>query len=135
VTAQRDPIVAGSALVLTGDWLPIARKAALIADRARHYNGAPSDPAYLTLAKALTSAMSANMSECGRSVIAEAELLHAIPQQEQLTVNVTIADAARQLGLTERQTRRHAPRLGGKKIGGQWFLNQNAIDEHRRGQQ
>jgi hypothetical protein len=47
---------------------------------------------------------------------------------------VTIAEAARQLGLSERQTRRRAPQLGGRRVGGVWLLDQIAIDEHRRGQ-
>jgi hypothetical protein len=29
---------------------------------------------------------------------------------------------------------RLAPKLGGKKIAGRWLLDQDAIDEHRKGQ-
>jgi len=75
--------------------------------------------------------MSANASARGRSVIDKAELLQAITEQERLTV--TIEDAARQLALSERQVRRLAPKLNGRKINGQWLIDQDAINEHKEG--
>jgi len=53
---------------------------------------------------------------------------------EQEPPTVTVAEAARQLGLSERQTRRRAPQLGGKRIGGVWLIDQDAIAEHKEGQ-
>ena len=128
VTAQANgPIVAGTAVVLTGEWLEAALQAVLIAARARTRNGLPNSAAHLELAKAFTAAMSAS----GRSDVREAEQLQHYPQQEPPTV--TIEDAARQLAVSERQARRLAPKLGGKKIDGQWFLDQDAINEHKEG--
>ena len=132
MTAQPNaPIVAGTAVVLTGEWLEAALQAVLIAARARTRNGLPNSAAHLELAKALAEAMSANASARGRSVIDKAELLQAITEQERLTV--TIEDAARQLALSERQVRRLAPKLNGRKINGQWLIDQGAINEHKEG--
>jgi hypothetical protein len=129
VTSQPDgPIVAGAAVVLTGESLRAALQAVLIAKRTRKLNGHPDSTADLELAQALIAATSAN----GHSDVREPEELKDYPQREPPTV--PIAEAARQLGLSERQARRLAPKLGGRKIGGQWFLDQNACDEHRRGQ-
>jgi hypothetical protein len=125
------PIVAGSAVILTGESVEAALQAVLIAARARTRNGLPNSAAHLELAKAFAEAMSANASARGRSVIDKAELLQAITEQERLTV--TIEDAARQLALSERQVRRLAPKLNGRKINGQWLIDQDAIDEHKEG--
>ena len=125
------PIVAGSAVILTGESVEAALQAVLIAARARTRNGLPNSAAHLELAKALAEAMSANASARGRSVIDKAELLQAITEQERLTV--TIEDAARQLALSERQVRRLAPKLNGRKINGQWLIDQDAINEHKEG--
>jgi hypothetical protein len=46
---------------------------------------------------------------------------------------VTVDHASRQLGLSPRQTRRLAPKLGGKLIDGRWRLDQAAIDDHLNG--
>ena len=122
------PFVAGAAVVLTGEWLKTALQAVLIAARARTRNGLPNSAAHLALAQALTTAMSAR----GHSDMREPEELQDYPQQERPTV--PIADAARQCRVSTRHARRLAPKLGGKKIGGQWFLDQDAIDEHKKGQ-
>jgi len=129
MTAQSpDPIVAGAVVILTGESLRAALQAVLIAARVRTRNGLPNSAAHLALAKALGAAMSAN----GHSDVREPEELQHYPQQEPPTV--TVAEAARQLGLSERQTRRRAPQLGGKRIGGVWLLDQDAIAEHKEGQ-
>ena len=129
MTAQPNgPIIAGTAVVLTGEWLESALQAVLIAARARSRNGLPNSGSHLALAQALNAAMSARGHSDGRVT----EDWEDHPQQEPPTV--TVAEAARQLGLSERQTRRRAPQLGGKRIGGVWLLDQDAVNEHREGQ-
>lgn len=125
IAQPQGPVVAGSAVVLADGWLGIARQAVLIADKTRRRNGLPSSRSYIALAEALTSAMSVH----GHSDVRETEELQDHPQE----LAVTIADAAEQLGLSERQTRRLAQRLGGKRIAGRWLLDQDAIDDHRNG--
>ena len=120
-------VVAGTAVILTGESLKHALDAVLIAARGRTLNGLPNSATHLELAKAFTAAMSAR----GHSDVREPEELQHYPQA---VPTVTVAEAAIQLELTERQTRRHAPKLGGKKIAGRWLLDQDAIDEHKKGQ-
>jgi hypothetical protein len=121
------PIVAGSAVILTGESVEAALQAVLIAARARTRNGLPNSAAHLELAKAFTTAMSA-ARQCD---VAEPEPLQHYPQQQP---TVTIRDAAQQLNLSYRQTQRLAPKLAGKLIAGRWLLDQDAIDEHKKGQ-
>jgi hypothetical protein len=119
-------VVAGTAVVLTGDWLQTTLQAVLIASRSRRHNGLPNNAAHAELAGALDDAMAAHGQSDGR----EPEELHHYPQEQP---TVTVEDAARQLGLSHRQTRRLAPRLGGKLIAGRWLLDQTAINEHKEG--
>ena len=120
------PVVAGAAVILTGDWLQNTRQALLIAARARKYNGLPVSSKDQALFEALTRAMSAY----GQSDVPEPAELQDYPQTDP---TVTIDDAARQLRLSPRQTRRLAPKLGGRIIAGRWLLDQTAIDEHLAG--
>jgi hypothetical protein len=123
---QGGPLVVGAVVVLTAEWLEAALQAVLIAARARRQNGLPNSAAHLALAKALNSAMSADGHSDVREIEPEHDYSYAQP-------TVTIAEAARQLGLSERQTRRRAPQLGGRRVGGVWLLDQIAIDEHKEG--
>jgi len=117
------PLVAGAAVILTGDWLKTTLQDVKIATRTRRFNGLPVKAANTALIEALTLAMAAR----GQSDVPEPQGLQHYPQQ---APTVTIDDAARQLGLSPRQTRRLAPKLGGQIIGGQWRLDQDAINEH-----
>lgn len=138
---QRAPFVSSGVVVLDGEWLNVARRAVLVADAARRRNGLPTSTAYLALAEAITAAMSAPASKTetlssalaarGQKDIDKSALLQAIPEMEP---TVTIKDAARQLGCSRRQARRLAEKLGGRKVCGNWLLDQAAIDEHRKGQ-
>jgi hypothetical protein len=121
VTGQPDGlIVAGAAVILTGQWLETARRAALIADGARVRNGLSHSAEYVELASTITAAMSAR----GQTDVRNFQELQNYPQEQP---TVTIPNAAEQLELSERQTRRLAPQLGGKKIGGQWLVSQTAL--------
>jgi hypothetical protein len=119
------PIVAGAAVILTGDFLITTKQALLTANRTRRINGLPESTANHALIEALTQAMAA----CGQLDVPEPQGL----QHVQIEPTVTIRDAARHLQLSERQTRRLAPKLGGKLKNGMWLLDQAAIDEHLRG--
>ena len=124
---EHGPFVAGTAVILTGESVEAALQAVLIAARARTRNGLPNSAVHLELAKAFTAAMSGS----GQKDVREPLELQHYPQQEPPTV--PIADAARQCRVSTRHARRLAPKLGGKKIGGQWFLDQDAINEHKEG--
>jgi hypothetical protein len=75
---------------------------------------------YVELASTITAAMSAR----GQTDVRNFQELQNYPQEQP---TVTIPNAAEQLELSERQTRRLAPQLGGKKIGGQWLVSQTAL--------
>jgi hypothetical protein len=98
----------------------------LIAVRTRRHNGLPTTSADTALAQALSAAMAAH----GQSDVREPVVLPSFPPMEP---TVTIKDAAQQFGLSQRQTRRLAPKLGGRIRAGQWLLDQSAIDEHLTG--
>jgi hypothetical protein len=106
--------------------LKTTRQAVLIAARTRQRNGLPVTAADTALAQALTQAMTAS----GQSDVREPEGLQHYPQTQP---TVPVKDAARQLELSERHTRRLAPKLGAKLINGVWRLDQAAIDEHKKG--
>jgi hypothetical protein len=127
VTADTGLIVAGAAVIVTGHYLKTMQQALLIAARTRKLNGLPVSAADKTLAEALTCAMAAH----GQTDVLEPEVLQHYPQTPP---TVPLADAAKQLRLSRRHTRRLAPKLGGKKIAGVgWLLDQTAIDEHMEG--
>ena len=119
-------VVAGGAVVLTGDWLHTTRQAVLIAARTRRVNGLPASAAHNALTEALADAMAAN----GHADVPELVDVQRFPAE---LPTVTVDDAAQQIGLSRRQTRRLAPRLGGKIIAGRWLLDQTAINEHKEG--
>jgi hypothetical protein len=119
-------VVAGSAVILTGDWVQTTLQAVLIATRSRRHNGLPNNAAHTELAQALADAMAAN----GRADVPEPVDVQRFPAE---LPTVTVDDAAQQLGLSRRQARRLAPRLGGRLIAGRWLLDQTAINEHKEG--
>lgn len=122
-------VVAGTAVVLTGPAVETALQAALIAIRSRRANGLPDSAAYRALASALVHARSGS----GHSDVQD----QAVGQHFSTEApTVPIAEAVARLGICDRQVRRLAPRLGGRKIGGRWFVDEQALAEHlemRRG--
>lgn len=119
-------LTAGGAVILTGPALRTALRAVLTATRARQRFDPPNS-AYAELAEHLLRAMSAE----GHPDVRHDDPLHTGINEELPTV--PIDEAARQLGLSQRQTRRLAPKLGGKRVAGRWLLDQLAIDEHVEG--
>jgi len=126
--AQADPpgvVVAGSAVILHGPALRAALDCVLIACRSRRLSGLPDSRTYRDLASALAVA-SAN----GHTDVRET---CSLPSYFQEQPTVPVEQAAHQLGLSQRQTRRLAPKLGGRITAGRWLLDQQAINEHQEG--
>lgn len=119
-------LVAGSAVILTGPAAERALQAVLIAIRARRSNGYAESPEYRLLAESLARARSATgHADFGDSVLGQ-HLRYEPP-------TVPLPEAARRIGVGLRQARRLAPRLGGTKVGGRWFVDGDALDEHLYG--
>jgi hypothetical protein len=116
-------LVAGGVVVLSGEAARATAEAMLIAVRSRRVNGVPRSRTYDILAAALVAA-AGHVDVRTEPQIAELSVRHP---------SVSVEDAAPRLGLSERQTRRLAPKLGGQKIGGRWFLDDQAIREHIEG--
>lgn len=116
-------MVAGTAVILTGPAVETALQAALIAIRARRVNGLPASSAYRTLAAALGQARSAAGHADFREPV---DVQHFSVQAP----TVPITQAADRLGVCDRQMRRLARRLGGRKIGGRWFVDEQLLVEH-----
>ena len=85
----------------------------------------PASETYRELATALAQVESA----AGHSDIREALAVQHFPVEPM----VPLVEAAARLGLTDRQVRRLAPRLGGKKIGGRWLIDEQALVEQIEG--
>jgi len=116
----------GPVVVLSGSALQAALDAVRIAVRVRRQNGY-ADSVWLS---ALIQAFGqAAMSATGHSDVRES--IGAEDVSERPTV--PLDQAARRLNIGERQARRLAPQLGGQKIGGRWFVDKIALDEHIEG--
>ncbi|WP_418003353.1 hypothetical protein ACNO8X_26095 [Mycobacterium sp. PDNC021] len=118
-------VVAGSAVILTGGAARAALQAALIAIRARRANGLPASEPYRELARALAQVESGG----GHSDIHE----RVVVEHFSVGPTVPLVEAAARLGLSGRQLRRLAPQLGGKKIGGMWLVDEQALADEIEG--
>lgn len=116
----------GGLVIVTGPALRPALLSALVAIKDRKRKGLPTRT-YEDLACAFAAAMAA----AGHSVIDKTELLQAVPMQPTLP----LTDAATRLGLSVRQARRLAKRLGGQKVGGRWLVDETALSDHIEGKQ
>lgn len=123
MTAPQPPLVITTAVILTGDQLRTALTAVLIAARARTINGLPPSRAYNDLGQALAAATHGQLA-VPKPVEAETPKMRP---------TVPIEEAAPLLGLSRRQTRRLAPKLGGRLIAGRWLLDEQAVQEHLQG--
>lgn len=115
--------VAGSAVVLTGSAAKAALQAVLVAIRSRKANGAGVSPAYTVLAQALGSAMSAT---------GHADVREPVDSEDYWVDEPTVSapEAAQRLGIGDRQMRRLAQKLGGRKRAGRWFVNEQSLNEY-----
>jgi hypothetical protein len=116
----------GGVVIVHGTAARTLCEAVLIAERARRSSGLPLSRDYATLAAELHAAMSAT----GQSDVRSAPDHDA----DVVTPTVSIEQAAAELGLSKRQTRRLAPDLGGRIIAGRWFIDRTALTEHIEGQ-
>ncbi|MBB2772332.1 UNVERIFIED_ORG: hypothetical protein GGE11_003257 [Mycolicibacterium obuense] len=117
-------LTAHAAVVLTGPAARAALDCVLIAIRTRRANKLPESSAHIALAHALQTAVAVNgQSDVRKTVTAHADLMPTVP----------VDQAAERLGLSHRHTRRIAPRLGGRRSAGRWFLDEQAIREHLEG--
>lgn len=124
MTTPTNPIVAGTAVILTGEWLEIALKPLLLAERHRRLNRLPDSESERRLASALRQAMSAEpQTDRPKPVGAHTDSARWI----------TTRKAAEMLGCTERHARRIAGRLDGIRDGRGWFIPESAIREHQAG--
>jgi hypothetical protein len=117
-------LAAGPVVIVTGPAARAALDCVAIATRTRRLNGLPNSRIYGALAEALRTAVAAS----GQSGVREAVAAHP-----DVMPTIPVDEAATRLGLSHRQTRRLAPRLGGRKIGGRWFFDEQAITEHMEG--
>lgn len=115
----------GGVVVISGTAARTLCEAVLIAERARRSSGLPVSRDYSTLAAELHAAVSASGQSDVRAV--------PDPDPDVVEPTVPIEQAAAELGLSKRQTRRLAPVLGGRIVGGRWLLDQQAIREHIEG--
>lgn len=119
----------GGVVVLSGPALRCALDAALLAVRQRKLTaGLPFSTApYESLACELLAAMAAS----GHGDVRACAITDPVPVDEQPTV--PLAEAAAELGISRRQARRLAPKLGGQIITGSWFVNGTALRQHIEG--
>lgn len=73
----------------------------------------------------------AAMAAAGHSDVRLPAIGNAVPMKP----TVPLDEAADRLGVSLRQARRLAPRVGGRKIGGRWFVDEMALREHIEGTQ
>jgi hypothetical protein len=119
--AESGLIRTGGVLVLTGPGLRCALECVLIAIKHRRLSGLPNKR-YEHLARELHAAMTAaGQSDAPQPAVRQPVWVHQ--------PTVPIAEAAHRLGRSDRQTRRLAPRLGGRIIGGRWFVDELALRE------
>lgn len=123
---MRGLLIAGTAVVLTGEALNTTRQAVLIAVRSRRLNGLPPSTGYAAILDAINCAMTAEGQTVSTASPSEDSVPHDAP-------TVPLADAARRLGYSRRHARRLAPLLGGRKVAGRWLVDAQAVTEHTEG--
>ncbi len=112
-------------VVLTGPALRAARDCALIAANHRKLSRLP----YQTY-EALAREFHAAMSVCGHSDVRLPAISDSVEVQKP---TVPLDEVATRLGVSDRHARRLAPKLGGKKIGRCWVVDETALRQHIEG--
>ena len=118
----------GGVVLLHGAAVRCALEVTVTLMRGRQLDGRPTSRQHRELAQTLADALAA--SDTGHSDVRPKRLAHHQVQQD-----ITVAEAAKLLNLSPRQVCRLAPRLGGRKSGGQWRLDHQAVTEHAEGTQ
>lgn len=120
-------MVAGTAVVLTGPAARAALRLVNVALSARRVNGARKVPEYQELGEALLRVVSAT----GHPVVREDVVPQDLWVDDEPTLSVP--EVAQRLGISERQARRLAEKLDGRKKAGRWFVSEEALNEHMEG--
>lgn len=117
----------GEIVVLSGPALKEARDMAVIATKHRKRSGIPYQN-YVAYACEFAEAMAA----AGQSDVRSPAISKSVAVEQP---TVPIADVATRLGISCRQARRLAKKLGGQIIAGRWFVHEAALNEHIEGRQ
>lgn len=117
----------GELVIVTGAALRPAFLSALTAIKQRRRDGLPTR-VYEDLACAYGAAMAAG----GHADVRLPAISDPVPVEPP---TVPLAEAASRLGISDRQARRLADKLGGQKIGARWFVDEMALREHIEGKQ
>jgi hypothetical protein len=127
VTAAPQPVglaAVGNCIVIAGDWLPVLARALQAAQERRRLNGLPPGRAYRQLALVIEAASAApGQTDQVKQVAAHADCEPTLSVQE-------VSDL---LGYSARHVRRMAPRLGGRRLGGRWKIDECSVREHIEG--
>ncbi|NKS20860.1 hypothetical protein GS467_06500 [Rhodococcus hoagii] len=110
----------GAAVLLQGSALTAARHAIRAAQHKRNRDGLVPSPTLVELDAALVSALG------HPDVRDEVDLSPSVHESD----DITIADAAALLGVSDRQCRRLATQLGGRVIGGRWLLDRQTVNDY-----
>ncbi|WP_094292073.1 hypothetical protein [Mycobacterium neumannii] len=108
-------------VIVSGPGLRAAADAVLIAIRSRRLSGLPHSKIHDDLAAAFLEASGTGHVDVPNVVIPAT------------SPTVSIEEAAHRMGLSSRQVRRLAPRLGGRIVSGRWLLDDTAVTEHIEG--
>ncbi|SEH79568.1 hypothetical protein SAMN04489835_4229 [Mycolicibacterium rutilum] len=112
-------------MVLSGPALRAALECALIAVKHRKWGGVPYQKY-----EALACELAAAMAVAGHSDVRSSAISKAVAVEQP---TVPADEVAARLHISDRQARRLAPRLGGRKIAGRWFVDETALREHIEG--
>ena len=112
----------GPAVLVDGDTLATLRYAVAVAVREKRRNGTAPGPLLDQLDHATAQAL-----ETAR----RHDDTPDPPQGPPFDQWVDTAEAARRLGCTIRTAQRLAPRLDGRRIGGIWLIDPQALTEHQ----
>lgn len=121
-------LVLPGAVVISGDALRIVASLVVAAQATRRRNGLPVSRPLAAMARTLEQAMTADGRTAVRDEPDDQSGVVAIPQRV-----VTTKEASELLEKSERQLRRLAPLLGGRKLGGVWYLDLDALEDHLEG--
>ena len=124
-----DLYTAGGVLVLTGQMLAVVADALGKATHLRKANGLDLTAGQIALADALRQTIPVAMAERGHADVREPTKLGQLSYVQK---TLTVREAAKRLNRSERQIRRLATRLGGRKINGQWLLDELAVTEQQQ---
>ena len=113
------------AVILSGDALRIVLELMLIGLRSRKLSGFTANQTYTAVAQTLADVAAEGQTVTPATPVEQCSLLDR--------PDTSVQAAAEMLGLSHRTVRRMAPRLGGRKINGSWWLDAAAIREHMEG--